>query len=103
ETAVTPGLQQDVRAKPGTPDAPKPRSDAAVRPDTISTGPERVADIKTGCTVIAPPTLQADEVSWSGPCTAGLADGAGTMSLSNQGRFLESFTGTFDKGELRDG
>lgn len=103
ETDVTPGLQQDVRAKPGTPDAPKPRGDAAVRPDTVSAGPERVADIKTGCTVVAPPTLQADEVSWSGPCTAGLADGAGTMSLSTQGRFLESFAGTFDKGELRDG
>src|SRR5580698_4218145 len=60
-------------------------------------------DAKSGCSVLAIDGVAADTVAWSGSCTKGIADGSGTLTLSNQGKFVEAITATFDKGALRDG
>ena len=58
-------------------------------------------DQASGCAVIA--LNGADSASWSGRCESGRATGTGTLTLSAQSKVLESLSGAFDKGVLRDG
>jgi len=105
ETDLATGQQQDGLPKMAMPDAPKPRGDEAEHqiPQSHEANPSPAADVMADCAVVAPPTLLADEMAWSGPCADGLAEGAGTVALSSHGQFAQSFTGTFNKGALRDG
>ncbi len=65
--------------------------------------PHRLTDSKTGCAALDINALPADSVAWSGRCVGGLASGPGTATFSNHGKFLESLTGDFDRGMVRDG
>jgi hypothetical protein len=62
-----------------------------------------LSDPKSGCSAFNIGGLPADAVAWSGRCVGGLASGSGTLTFSDRGTFLESLTGEFDKGVLRDG
>jgi hypothetical protein len=68
-----------------------------------ATKPSLLKDAKSGCTVLAIEDVTADTVAWSGHCAQGSADGTGALTLSNQGKLVETITGTLDKGALRDG
>ena len=65
--------------------------------------PFLLKDAKSGCTVLAIEGVTADTIAWTGHCAEGLADGAGTLTFSNQGKLVEAITGTLNKGVLRDG
>ncbi len=60
-------------------------------------------DLKSGCAALEIKAIEADTIAWSGACDGGLANGAGIMAFSNQGKFVESLAANFDKGVLRDG
>lgn len=60
-------------------------------------------DPKSGCAVVAIDDVASDSVAWTGHCAQGMADGAGTLTFSNQGKLVEAITGTFDKGVVHDG
>jgi hypothetical protein len=68
-----------------------------------STKPYLLRDAKSGCTVLAIEGIAADAIAWSGHCAEGLADGAGTLTFSNQGKFIEAITASLGKGVIQDG
>ncbi|HTW34366.1 MAG TPA: hypothetical protein VMD53_07100 [Rhizomicrobium sp.] len=78
-------------------------TDAKVPAPQIGGRPYLLKDSKTGCTVFAMEGIVADTIAWSGPCVQQLAEGSGTLTLSNQGKLVEAITGTLEKGVLRDG
>jgi hypothetical protein len=78
------------------PKAPAPEIGGAAKPLLLK-------DSKSGCTVLTIEGVNADSVAWTGHCAEGLADGAGTLTFSDQGKLVEAITGTLNKGVLRDG
>ena len=65
--------------------------------------PYLLKDSKSGCTVLAIDGVQADSITWSGNCTEGLGNGAGTLAFANQGKPVETITGNLAKGVVQDG
>jgi hypothetical protein len=65
--------------------------------------PFLLKDAKSGCTVLAIEGVTADGIAWTGTCSEGLADGAGTLTFTNQGKLVEAITATINKGVVRDG
>ena len=78
---------------------------AAAKPDApqSTAAANLLRDRKTGCGVHPIAGVAADVVSWSGSCIQEQAQGQGTLSIWSQGKPIESLTGDFDKGALRDG
>jgi len=104
QSNATSASQQSAVAKPANSDLAKP--DESPAPQTAGAGSpnsQRLTDPKTGCTALAPQTVEADGIAWPGLCEAGLVTGHGTLSFTSAGKFSESLTGEFDKGALRDG
>jgi len=62
-----------------------------------------LVDSNSGCSLFDANAKSGDDVSWSGGCVGGLADGKGTAVFTNDGRQFESFTGNFSKGIAQDG
>ena len=62
-----------------------------------------VTDRDSGCTLFDASLRPGDQVSWSGSCDNGRAEGQGTASFSNNGAEFESFTGSFHDGVAADG
>lgn len=60
-------------------------------------------DKQSNCAVFDTKPHDADAMTWSGDCANGLADGQGTVTYYNDGKFVGALTGKFDKGALRDG
>ena len=57
-----------------------------------------IADPRNGCRVWDPHPLAGETVSWSGDCTEGLAQGAGTVLWSRDGKPFEKDEGIWDQG-----
>ena len=66
-------------------------------------GRRRLSDPKSGCAGFDLNTVAVDAIAWSGDCVGGLAGGPGVMTFSNQGKFVESLAGNFDRGVVLDG
>ena len=70
---------------------------------TADRGRRRLSDPKSGCSGFDLNTGAVDAIAWSGNCVGGLASGPGAMTFSNQGKFVESLAGNFDKGVVLNG
>jgi hypothetical protein len=57
-----------------------------------------IADPRNGCKVWDPHPLAGETVSWSGNCTQGLAQGAGTVLWSRGSKPFEKDEGIWDQG-----
>jgi hypothetical protein len=57
-----------------------------------------LADPKSGCKVWNPHPRAGEEASWSGDCIQGLANGAGTVLWSRDGKDFEKDEGSWDRG-----
>jgi hypothetical protein len=57
-----------------------------------------ISDPKSGCKVWDPHPLAGETVSWSGDCIKGLANGAGTVLWSRDGKPFEKDEGSWDHG-----
>jgi hypothetical protein len=107
--AIAQSLASPSAKQAASTDAPAPIQSAAA--DTKVPAPDiggaakpfLLKDSKSGCAALAINGVVADSIAWTGPCTDGLADGAGTLTFSNQGTLVEAITGTLNKGALRDG
>ena len=64
--------------------------------------PHWVPDQQTHCYVFYTDRRAVDAAAWSGACPDRVATGAGTAIFSEQGRFVESWSGSFEKGAARD-
>src|SRR5262249_19716565 len=62
-----------------------------------------VNDPDSGCALFDASLRPGDEVSWSGDCAEGRADGKGTARFTNNGAEFERFTGSFRDGVAEDG
>ncbi|HWF63626.1 MAG TPA: hypothetical protein VN685_03325 [Rhizomicrobium sp.] len=62
-----------------------------------------LVDSNSGCSLFDANAKAGDDVSWSGGCMDGLANGKGTAVFTNDGKQFESFTGNFSKGIAQDG
>ena len=88
------------RELPAQPSSANERSDSAAAPDLKR---HRLSDPKTGCAAFDINSPPVDAIAWSGSCVGGLADGPGTMTFFNRGKFFQSLTGNFEQGIVRDG
>ena len=57
-----------------------------------------IADPTNGCKVWDPHPLAGETVNWSGDCIQGLAQGAGTVLWSRDGKPFEKDEGSWDQG-----
>lgn len=62
-----------------------------------------VIDPRTNCRALDADFDLGDSIQWQGACASGMASGAGTLSFLNNGRVLETITGTFGGGALLPG
>src|SRR3954466_681570 len=60
-------------------------------------------DPNSGCALFDASLRPGDEVSWSGDCINGRAEGKGTALFSNNGAEFERFSGSFKGGVAEDG
>jgi hypothetical protein len=60
-------------------------------------------DPHTNCRALDADYDPGDSILWQGACVGGLASGPGTLSFLNNGKILETITGTFGGGALLPG
>ena len=64
---------------------------------------EWVSDPRTNCRALDADFDVGDTIQWQGECASGMINGAGALSFLNNGRVLETVTGTFGSGALLPG
>jgi hypothetical protein len=62
-----------------------------------------LVDPRSGCRVLDVNFDDGDAASWSGVCKNGLAEGAGTLTFSNDGAVLETIAANLHRGVVQDG
>jgi hypothetical protein len=59
--------------------------------------------VASGCRVLDVNFDEGDTAAWSGTCHGGLAEGAGTLTFSNDGAVVETITANLHRGVVQDG
>ncbi len=59
--------------------------------------------VASGCRVLDVNFDEGDTAAWSGACRSGLAEGAGTLTFSNNGAVVETITANLHRGVVQDG
>ena len=62
-----------------------------------------LVDPHSGCRVLDVNFDEGDTASWNGACRNSLADGAGTVTFSNDGAVVETIAANFHRGIVQDG
>jgi len=62
-----------------------------------------LADPRSGCRVLDVNFDDGDTASWSGACHNGVAEGAGTLTFSNDGAVVETIAAGLHRGIVQDG
>jgi hypothetical protein len=62
-----------------------------------------LVDAHSGCRVLDVNFDDGDTAAWSGSCRSGLAEGAGTLTFSNNGGVVETITANLHRGVVQDG
>jgi hypothetical protein len=71
--------------------------------DSGSAKEQWVTDSKTNCRALDPSFVEGDTATWQGMCTAGIANGTGTLVTFGHGKQIQSITGAFGGGILQTG